>query len=165
MLSQLSCNAPAAKYFVPRPGQPKTTARGTFTREQVIANLTAVAQNIVEPIKSAYPSVIVTNGYRNKGGNSQHEIGEAVDLQFSDIGGSLQNQNALILGRAQAIRRILEGKNGYDQFLLEYKTTRGGRPWIHISFRRDGANRNEVRTFLNDVTAKNGNGKLYNALA
>jgi hypothetical protein len=165
MLSQLSCNAPAAKYFVPRPGQPKTTARGTFTREQVIANLTAVAQNIVEPIRSAYPSVIVTNGYRNKGGNSQHEIGEAVDLQFSDIGGSLQNQNALILGRAQAIRRILEGKNGYDQFLLEYKTTRGGRPWIHISFRRDGANRNEVRTFLNDVTAKNGNGKLYNALA
>jgi hypothetical protein len=166
LLSQLSCNAIAAKYFVPSVDQTKTTNRGSFIRQQIIDNLRAVAVNILEPIKAAYPTAFPTNGYRNKGGNSQHEIGEAVDIQFSDMANlSIRDQNALMLERAKAIQKILQGKNGFDQFLLEYKTTRGGKPWIHISYRKDGANRNEIRTFLNDVTARNGNGKFYNALA
>ena len=166
LLSQLSCNAVVAKYFVPSVSQTKTTNRGSFIRQQIIDNLRAVAVNILEPIKAAYPTAFPTNGYRNKGGNSQHEIGEAVDIQFSDMANlSIRDQNALMLERAKAIQKILQGKNGFDQMLLEYKTTRGGKPWIHISYRKDGANRNEIRTFLNDVTARNGNGKFYNALA
>ena len=130
-LSQLSCGAPAAQYFVPLEGEIKRNSRGNFTRQQIIDNLRAVAQNIAEPIRSKFPKVIITNGYRNKGNNSQHEIGEAIDIQFFDIAGTLSYQNSQILKRAQEIKKLLDEKNGYDQFLLEYKTN--NRPWIHDS--------------------------------
>ena len=165
-LAQMSCSAPAAKYFIPAVGQTKThPTRGVLTRDQIIANLRGVAQNILEPIRAAYPTLIVTNAYRDKGGSSQHEAGEAVDIQFSDITGPIASQNAEFLVRAEAIRKILSARNGFDQFLLEYKTTGSKRPWLHISYRSSVANRKEIRTFLNDVTAKNGNGRFFNALA
>ena len=56
-----------------------------------------MAQNIAEPIRDKFPTIIVTNGYRDKGGTSQHEIGEAIDIQFADIAGSISNQNAQML--------------------------------------------------------------------
>jgi len=163
-LSQLSCGAPAAQYFVPLEGEIKRNSRGNFTRQQIIDNLRAVAQNIAEPIRSKFPTVIITNGYRNKGGDSQHEIGQAIDIQFTDIVGPITNQNTVMLKRAQEIKKLLDERkrNGYDQLLLEYKTN--NRPWIHISYRKDGRNRNQVKTFLNDVTAQKGNGILYNPL-
>jgi len=164
-LSRLSCSAPAAQYFIPLEGNPKTARGGTFTRQQIIENLRALAINILEPIRAKFPTIIVTNAYRDKGNSSQHEIGEAVDIQFLDIAGTIKYQNAQMLKRAQDIQKILASKNGYDQFLLEYKTSNNGRPWIHISYRKDGKNRREVRTFLNDVTAQKGNGILYNPLA
>lgn len=165
-LAQMSCSAPAAKYFIPAVGQTKThPTRGVLTRDQIITNLRGVAQNILEPIRVAYPTLIVTNDYRDKGGSSQHEVGEAVDIQFSDITGPISSQNAEFLVRAEAIRKILSARNGFDQFLLEYKTTGSKRPWLHISYRSSVANRKEIRTFLNDVTAKNGNGRFFNALA
>ena len=165
-LSQLSCSAPAAAYYIPAVGETKNhPSRGTLTRDDIIANLRDVAQNVLEPIKAAYPTMFPTNGYRNKGGTSQHEAGEATDIQFTDITGPISSQNAEFLIRAEAIRRILTARNGFDQFLLEYKTTKSKTPWLHISYRNPTSNRKEIRTFLNDVTAKNGNGKFYNALA
>lgn len=164
-LAQYSCQAIAAKYSVPSDGQKKFIGPLVLTRQMIIDNLTSLAVNVVEPIRSKFPSVLVTNAYRNKGGDSQHEKGEAVDLQFSDIGGVVSVQNDLIVKRAEEIKKILVGKKGFDQFLLEYKTDRGGRPWIHISFKKDGVgNRNEIRTFLDDKTAPQGNGKFYNPI-
>jgi hypothetical protein len=164
-LAQLSCSAPAAKYFIPAIGQTKThPTRGVLTRDQIIANLRGVAQNILEPIKAAYPTMFPTNAYRDKGGSSQHEVGEAVDIQFTDVTGPIASQNAELLKRAEAIKKILESRNGFDQFLLEYKTYDSRRPWLHISYRNPVANRKEIRTFLNDVTARNGNGRFYNAI-
>ena len=164
-LAQLSCSAPASKYFIPAIGQTKThPTRGVLTREQIIANLRGVAQNILEPIKAAYPTMFPTNAYRDKGGASQHEAGEAVDIQFTDVTGPIASQNAELLKRAEAIKKILESRNGFDQFLLEYKTYGSRRPWLHISYRNPIANRKEIRTFLNDVTAVNGNGRFYNAI-
>jgi hypothetical protein len=163
-LSQLSCNASVAKYNLPN--DIKTGhSRGSFTRNQIIDNLRNLALNILEPIKSKYPTVVVTNAYRNKGSNSQHEIGEAADIQFTDIVGTIKEQNKKILLRAQDIKSILDNTNGYDQFLLEYKTDRGNRPWIHISYRGDGKNRKDFNTFLNDKIAINGSKNLYNPLA
>ena len=106
--------------------------------------------------------MFVTNAYRNKGGRSQHEAGMAADIQFTDIVGSISTQNAAYETRAKKIKTLLNGN--YDQFLLEYKTTRGGRPWIHISYKSEGK-RKEASTFLNDTYAANGRNKLYNALA
>lgn len=160
-LAQLSCATPAASFLIPQPGEIKRTSRGTFTREQIIGNLSALANNVIEPIYSRFPTMIVTNAYRDKGGNSQHEIGEAVDIQFTDISGPLSNQNKLLFERAKIIKSLLPS---YDQILLEYKTYGTGRPWIHISYKKNGNNRKEASTFLNDKYASNGRFNLYNAL-
>lgn len=163
-LAQLSCKALASKYSIPGEGEIKTHPRGTFTRQQIINNLKAIANDILEPIKQKWPGTLVTSGYRNKGTRSQHEIGEAIDLQFNDITGSLVNQNEKILQRAKDIKQLLTEKGiRWDQFLLEYKTDRGGRPWIHISYTKTG--RKEASTFLNDVYASNGRNNFYNPLA
>lgn len=159
-LAQLSCAALAAKYSLPVEGEQKTTSRGNFNRQQIIDNLKDIAINVLEPIKAKYPTLLVTSGYRNKGGNSQHEIGQAVDLQFTDIVGPIENQNTKILQRAKDIKSLL---GGYDQFLLEYKTDRGRRPWIHISWAKN--NRGESGTFLNDSYASSGRNNFYNPLA
>jgi hypothetical protein len=161
-LAQLSCASPVAQFSIPKEGQTKThPTYGILTRSQIIKNLTNLAINIIEPIKKQYPTVIITNAYRNKGGKSQHEAGMAVDIQFSDINGPLSNQNSQMLKRAIDIEKLLN--NNYDQFLLEYKTDRGGRPWIHISY-NDNKNRKDKRTFLNDKTASNGINNFYNPL-
>ena len=150
------------KASIPASGQLKShPTYGNLTREDIINNLKNLAINVLEPIKKAYPTMFVTNAYRNKGGKSQHEAGAAADIQFTDVAGSLATQNAEMLKKAEGIKKLL-GKN-YDQFLLEYKTTRGGRPWIHISYRSSG-NRNEASTFLDDKYAAKGRNSLYNPL-
>jgi len=161
-LAQLSCAGIVVKASLPAPGQLKShPTYGNLAREDIISNLKNLAMNVLEPIKKVYPTMFVTNAYRNNGGKSQHEAGMAADIQFSDLTGSLSTQNALILERAKRIKALL-GKN-YDQLLLEYKTTRGGRPWIHVTYRSTG-HRNEASTFLNDTYAAKGRGNLYNAL-
>lgn len=161
-LAQLSCAGIVVKASIPASGQLKShPTYGNLTREDIINNLKNLAINVLEPIKRAHPTMFVTNAYRNSGGNSQHEAGMAADIQFSDMTGSLSTQNAFILQKAKAIKALL-GKN-YDQFLLEYKTDRGGKPWLHISY-RSTANRNEASTFLNDKYAANGRSNLLNPL-
>ena len=167
-LAQLSCGAIVAKFSIPAEGQIKNhPTYGKLTRADIIANLKALAENVLEPIKKKYPSMYVTNAYRNKGGKSQHEAGMAADMQFGDIGGTLSQQNAAIKVRAEEIKKLLNGN--YDQFLLEYKTVDSGRPWIHISYRKDGKNRKEASTFLtttNGATyAAGGRNVLLNPLA
>ena len=161
-LSQLSCNAIVAKYSIPKEGEQKIiTPFPPLTRQNVIDNLTQVAQNILEPIRAKYPDLIVTNGYRNKGGKSQHEKGEAVDIQFSNIlKKSKTLQQSEMVEVAKDIKQLLSTKNGFDQLLLEFKSTEGN-PWIHISYKSLG-NRNDYNTFLNDVLAKNGKNNLIN---
>jgi zinc D-Ala-D-Ala carboxypeptidase len=161
-LAQLSCAGIVVKASIPASGQLKSHPTfGNLTREDIINNLKNLAINVLEPIKRAHPTMFVTNAYRNNGGKSQHEAGMAADIQFSDMTGSLSTQNAFILQKATAIKALL-GKN-YDQFLLEYKTNRGGRPWLHISYKSTG-NRNEASTFLNDTYAVNGRNNLRNPL-
>ena len=161
-LAQLSCAGIVVKASIPASGQLKShPTYGNLTREAIINNLKNLAVNVLEPIKKAYPTMFVTNAYRNKGGKSQHEAGAAADIQFTDVTGSLATQNAEMLKKAEGIKKLL-GKN-YDQFLLEYKTNRGGRPWIHISYKSSG-NRNEASTFLNDKYAPKGRNSLYNPL-
>ena len=149
-LAQLSCSAPAAAYLIPGEGQTKyfKFEKQNLTRQQVINNLKALAENILEPIKAKYPGMFVTNAYRNKGNGSQHEGGQAADIQFSDIRGKT-NQNDLMVTRVKEIQTLLKGKKGYDQLLLEYRA--GNNPWIHISF-SNTALRNQALTLVDDVT-------------
>ena len=109
--------------------------------EEICCNLKLLTVNCIEPIRAQYPTAFVTNTFRRGDGKSQHNKGQAADIQFR---GLAKSQYFTV---AQWIRDNVS----YDQLLLEYKTTGTGLPWIHISFNKD-RQRKQVLTFLNDVT-------------
>lgn len=115
--------------------------------DQVVANLKLLAVNVIEPIKAKYPNAFVTNTFRPaKAGAtkySQHNLGQACDIQFRGIAKSEYYNIAL----------WVKDNIPYDQMLLEYKTTGSGLPWIHLSFKtnsRSITDPTKIMTFLND---------------
>ena len=113
---------------------------------EIACNLKAVAENVVEKVKAAYPDMIITSGLREVGSNpsSQHPKGQAVDIQFK----TKKSSDYL------EIAKSLAGSLSFDQLILEYRSSvrkNGGQPttWIHISYSRSG-NRGQVFTMDND---------------
>ena len=109
------------------------------TEQVIIDNLSVLANNVLEPIKAQYPSMFVTSAFRRGNGTSQHERGQAADMQFSGVAKSDY------LDIATWIRENVP----HDQLILEFKNTGTGLPWIHISrIHRPGTNY-EIRLFSN----------------
>lgn len=104
---------------------------------EVIDNLTALVDNVLDPLRELYGKPIhISSGYRcprlNKavGGvaNSQHLTGQAADINQ----GSHEENRRLFI--------YLEEYCTFDQLLWE-----NGGTWIHVSFRKDGKNRQQVK--------------------
>jgi hypothetical protein len=95
--------------------------------EDIVCNLQGWAQNVGEPIAATYgrANMLITSGFRPGSGTSQHERGQACDIQFPKM------TNTQIYDIAVWIRDYV----AYDQLILEYG---GNRPWIHCSFNRAG---------------------------
>ena len=105
--------------------------------EEVVRNLTALVDNVLDPLREWYGKPIYVNsGYRcpllNKavGGvaNSQHLSGEAADIDVNDT----KENHKLFMW--------LEENCEFDQLLWE-----NGGAWIHVSYKRSGKNRQMVR--------------------
>lgn len=109
------------------------------TAAQIVCNLKMITINCWTPIKAHYPNAFITSSFRANSGGSQHNIGQALDMQFSGI------PKAGYYTIAQWIKANVT----FDQLLLEYKTTGTGMPWIHVSFKQSG-NRGQVLTFMNN---------------
>jgi hypothetical protein len=113
------------------------------TDRAVIANLRAVALGILEPVREHFAIAFSPqSGYRGPvlnsvvGGSakSQHMTGEAVDLELPTV------DNV-------ELARWIRSKLDFDQLILEFH--RSGEPgsgWVHVSLRRDGANRGQALT-------------------
>lgn len=117
-------------------------AQAGLTIGQVVENLQLLTQNCIEPIKTQYSNMFITNSFRDAASSSstsQHPKGMACDMQFSAVSKS----------DYFTIAKWIRDNISYDQLLLEYKTTGSRLPWIHISYNKDG-NRNQVLTFMND---------------
>ncbi|MBR1801010.1 MAG: peptidase M15 [Bacteroidaceae bacterium] len=108
---------------------------------QEIANLTALAVMVLQPLREAMGHAIkIGSGYRcaalNKavGGvsNSQHCTGQAADLC---IDGDIEKGKRWF----QYIRMHLP----FDQLIWE-RNPRTGNYWVHVSYRADGRNRGQV---------------------
>jgi hypothetical protein len=100
-------------------------AQNGLTESQIVCNLKALAENILEPFRATYGSFRINSGFRtHQNGRSQHEKGQAVDIQFP--GKSYDQMFAI----AQWVKANLN----YDQLLWEH----GNAPWIHISFNQAG---------------------------
>lgn len=109
-----------------------------LSRDTIICNLKNIAENVIEPLRAQYPKMMVTSAFRHGSGRSQHERGEAIDIQVP----GLSKQGYFEM--AQWIKSNLP----YDQLLLEAKNTGTKLPWIHVSLTR-GKQRYQVMTFFN----------------
>lgn len=110
-----------------------------YTQAQLMCNMAFLAQNIVDPIYQKYPGLQINSGFRKQqNGTSQHEKGEACDLQWPSI-------------RAGSLSKYLEIANWirynlpFDQLILEH----GNTIWLHVSMKRNGTNRKQVLTMVN----------------
>jgi predicted chitinase/uncharacterized protein YcbK (DUF882 family) len=147
-IGMLSNKAAASKY--------KIRSQHGLTIGEIACNLKFTAINCLEPILRQYPSMIVTSGFRTGSGTSQHERGQAIDMQFPGVA------NSGYYEIAQWIRDNVP----FDQLLLEYKTIESGRAWIHISYvkpSKDGESaplRKQVFTYMNHKNTGSGLRKL-----
>ena len=109
----------------------------------IISNLQHLCEEILEPVRKNYGVPITpSSGYRCQalndavGGSpqSQHRHGEAVDFEVKGVSN---------LELARYIATTL----GFDQLILEcYVADDPEAGWVHVSFKRTGGNRHEVRT-------------------
>jgi hypothetical protein len=128
-LGKLSKYAPASAHVV--------VAQQGLTTSQIVGNLQLLAINSLEIIKKKFPDMQVTSGFRVGTGKSQHEKGQAADMQFASANGN----KALYYQYAQWIRDNVP----FDQLILEYKNTGTKLPWIHVSF-NGPSNRGSILT-------------------
>lgn len=107
-----------------------------YSKETLICNLQNLAQNIIEPLKKKYPNTRINSAFRGTasipGGVSQHEKGEACDIQFPGI------SNSEYMARAKWVVKNLP----VDQIIFEH----GNSIWLHISTKRDGNQRGQQLT-------------------
>jgi hypothetical protein len=119
VLSELSSNAAVSRYPV--------RAQQGLTVADIVCNLQAWAVSVGEVLCGQYGKtrLLVTSGFRTGSSTSQHEKGQACDVQFPG------KTNTEIYNIALWVKTNVP----YDQMILEYA---GNRPWIHLSFNRAG---------------------------
>lgn len=113
----------------------KLKSQHNLSKQDIACNLRNVAINILEPIMFQYPNMRINSGFRGspsmKNRVSQHEKGQAVDLQFP----GMTPQDYLA-----ATEWIIENV-AFDQLIFEH----GNSIWLHISFNA-GNNRKKLLT-------------------
>jgi hypothetical protein len=114
----------------------KIKAQKGFSEQDIVCNLQNVAINLLEPIRSKYPNLIINSAFRGTasiaGKVSQHEKGEAIDLQFK----GLAPKDYLDVSD-WIIKNI-----PFDQFIFEH----GNNIWLHISCKRNSPQRKQILT-------------------
>lgn len=128
-----------------------------LTKQQIVANLSALCENILERYLEVLPNGIagygskwrITSGYRMGTNTSDHSKGRACDIAL--VGGKERKQ------RHHELIQVLDRLVPYDQLILEYEGENS--TWIHTSFRGSGqetfgggANRRMAFTMNNHKT-------------
>lgn len=126
------------KYFTMRELTHSATAQrlgiNNEPTEAVKANLTALVEHILDPLREAWGApIVVTSGYRSPALNkavhgaasSQHVIGQAVDIHT-------------VSDRPEENRKLLDLiiKIGlpFDKLINEYPNRKMQPDWIHVSY-------------------------------
>lgn len=119
----------------------KLKAQAGLSIDQIVQNMKAVAQNILEPVYLLLGNkFIISHALRDPAGTtspSDHHYGSAVDLQFPGV------DHNEVVHIAKKIRDILPK---WHQIIVEYH---GRAPVLHISYRIPGHPRgiNKEKTF------------------
>lgn len=114
----------------------KIKAQKGLSEQDIVCNLQNVAMNILEPIRNKYPNMVINSAFRGtasiKGKVSQHEKGEAVDLQFRGL-----SPKDYLEVSDWIIKNV-----PFDQFIFEH----GNNIWLHISCKRASTQRKQILT-------------------
>lgn len=94
-----------------------------YYEHMIVRNLRDLCYNIIEPLMTRYPGLVINSGFRHGSGSSQHERGQAVDICFSGMDTDIN----LSYNRA---KDIVNSDIPYDQFIYEQNNT----IWFHLSF-------------------------------
>lgn len=113
-----------------------------LTQKQIMNNLCFHANTVLELVYSTYGHFLVTSCFRAKTGSSQHNKGQASDIQFPGF------TSQQYWDRAQAIKTDIN----FDQMILEYG---GINPWFHLSSNMHG-HRHQVLTQVSPNTYQSG---------
>ena len=99
-----------------------------MTAAQIVTNLSALAVNVLEPVKKKYPMAFMTNSFRHGAsiGGGQHGTGQACDIQFSGV--KAHDYFEIVLWMSKNIP--------YGQLLLEYLPNKT--VWAHVSYEIPG---------------------------
>lgn len=114
----------------------KLVDQNGLTKQQIVANLSALCENILEKYLTVLPDGIrgygkkwkINSGYRMGTNSSDHTRGRAVDIGL--IGGA--ERKPLHYELIQRLDKLVS----YDQLILEYEGKAS--TWIHTGFRGDG---------------------------
>lgn len=89
--------------------------------EDLISSLSALAKNVLEPLRAKYPGFRINSGFRSyTKGKSQHEKGQAVDIQWPGLSYDEYWERAL----------WVKENIPFDQFIYEH----GNSVWFHLSW-------------------------------
>ena len=117
-LKDLCIGSLGVKVIVPQHG---------LSAQQIVSNLTNLAVNVLEPIKKAFPNMIISSGLRGVGNpvsqtktTSWHELGKACDMQFTNM-----DPYDVVVKLKDLIP--------YDELILEYSNNKATR-WVHVQF-------------------------------
>lgn len=110
--------------------------------EVIIPNLKALCVYVLQPTREHFGPLTVSSGYScltlatilGRKPNSQHVKGEAADIVSNKVSN---------LEIADWISRNID----FDQLIYEQRYRRGTKEkydWVHVSYKKDGGNRNQV---------------------
>lgn len=109
--------------------------------EKHIEALTALCENILEPLRGQFGPIIISSGFRSQAVNrlvggvpsSQHLKGEAADIVTGNK------------DRAISMFRFIKRNLNFDQLILEPIGSENPR-WIHVSYTTKRKNRHQIVT-------------------
>ena len=113
---------------------------------EVQANIEALVNNVLDPVREAYGKPIYVNsGYRCPKHNeavggvprSQHMLGQAADISLRLTHSTGSGQAYGLQDELMKLARIILLQGRFDQLII-YPT------FLHVSYRRSGVNRHKV---------------------
>jgi hypothetical protein len=97
-------------------------AQNGLSIADILSNMQGVAINILEPLRAQYPGLRINSAFRKGTGTSQHNKGQAVDIQWP----------GLAAAGYTPIAQWITANLPVDQLIFEH----GNSIWLHISYNR-----------------------------
>lgn len=123
-------------------------AQRGLTEQQIVCNLKQLVVSCLDPIKAKFPDMKINSGFRAGTNGSDHGLGAAVDIKFTNTSKSSYKD----------IAEWIIANVPYRQVLLEYSFDKGSTKlrsaWIHLAFLTNGGKLVKsqyapVQTFVN----------------